>query len=340
MVLLILIINCLDFSSWNGSISQRWRRLRRCCASLRASNKHSSPEACEDTLLDKNESPQILVNLSSSLRLPSAKKCSVQDVLRSKLNRIHMGLRKRRALSVHEVFSSPTHEQPTFYVASPTLKNILSDSEPTSLPIMNDCDIKSPKLKEKHRSRSRTRYRYNDAAEPTVGNDNGYHSYESQEFGSLPFEPEPDYDDSPCTNSQIRNTPSQRRWSVIDGLMRMNNSSQSPKNRSYEVDSGPPSIPFEVTSKTAVKNKIPKAKLIDNKHSERARSHSPVKNKNTATVLNVTKKPNTRNTKVITSKSHYGFMNSEQRPEVGQSFDHGLMSREHKQVSKNCYYII
>lgn len=303
---------------------------------MRASSTHTSPEACKDTLLDKNGSPQILVNLSSSLRLPNSKKASVQDVLRSKLNRIHVGLRKRRALSVQEVFSSPTHEQPTFYVPSPSGKNKLNESEPISLPILNDCDIKSPNIKEKHRSRSRTRNRNSVTVEPTAVNDNGYHSYESQEYASLPFEPEPDYDDPPWKNTnQIRNTASQRRWSVIDGLIRINNPSQSKVQ--YEIDSGPPSIPFHVSpniikpdKNNVNKNKIPKAKLIDNKHTERARSHSPAKNKNAA--LNTTKRPNIRNTKVITSKSHYGFMNSGQRPDVGQSFDHGRMNREHKQV--------
>lgn len=304
---------------------------------MRASSTHTSPEACKDTLLDKSGSPQILVNLSSSLRLPNSKKTSMQDVLRSKLNRIHVGLRRSRALSVQEVFSSPTHEHPTFYVPSPSGKNKLNESEPISLPILNDCDIRSPKLNEKHRSRSRTRHRNSVAVEPTASNDNGYHSYESQDYASLPFEPEPDYDDPPWKKTnQTRNTTSQRRWSVIEGLIRINNTSSHSKQ--YEIDSGPPSIPFDVSpniikpDKTSInKNKIPKAKLVDNKHTERARSHSPAKNKNVS--LNTTKKPNIRNAKVITSKSHYGFMNSEQRPDVGQSYDHGRMHREHKQVN-------
>uniref|UniRef100_A0A8D8FNU9 PDZ domain-containing protein 2 n=2 Tax=Culex pipiens TaxID=7175 RepID=A0A8D8FNU9_CULPI len=62
---------------------------------------------------------------SASMRLPGQKTSinEVQQLLRSKFNRIHAGLRKRRALSVQEVFQAPpqgnTPSKPTFYVPSP-----------------------------------------------------------------------------------------------------------------------------------------------------------------------------------------------------------------------------
>ncbi|XP_053683434.1 uncharacterized protein LOC128733694 [Sabethes cyaneus] len=61
---------------------------------------------------------------SASMRLPGQKSSinEVQQLLRSKFNRIHAGLRKRRALSVQEVFQMPsqaTPTKPTFYVPSP-----------------------------------------------------------------------------------------------------------------------------------------------------------------------------------------------------------------------------
>lgn len=324
-----------DLSSWNGSISQKWRRLRRCCSSLRASSTRTTAEPCRDSLLDNNKSPHILVNLSSSLRLPNSKKNSVQEVLRSKLNSINVGLRKRRALSVQEVFASPSHDRPTFYVPSPAAKSSSNDSEPTSLPIIDGRNLIEANSKvEKDRGRPRSRYREIGSKEPIINNDHGYHSYDSRGYDSLPLEPEPDYDDPPWTNNpQTRNgnPSSRRRWSVVEGLMRIG----SP---SYEPDSGPASIPFEVplqahTDKNmeGTKNKIPKAKLFGSKHPERARSHSPVKNKNTK-LQNGTKMSNARNTRVITSKSHYGFTSSEQRQEVGKSVDHGRISKEHKQV--------
>lgn len=64
--------------------------------------------------------------LSSSIRLQNSHKKSgsvheVQQLLKSKFNRLQSGLKKRRALSVQEVFtgSQQPNNQPTFYVPSP-----------------------------------------------------------------------------------------------------------------------------------------------------------------------------------------------------------------------------
>ncbi|XP_053676134.1 uncharacterized protein LOC128726352 [Anopheles nili] len=71
--------------------------------------------------------PSLKTFKSASMRLPGQKSSmhEVQQLLRSKFNRIHAGLRKRRALSVQEVFQLPgtpgvtVPAKPTFYVPSP-----------------------------------------------------------------------------------------------------------------------------------------------------------------------------------------------------------------------------
>jgi len=338
--------NHKDLSGWNGSISQRWRRLRRCCASLRTSSAQNSPEASRNALLD-TESPRILVSTphsSSSLRLPG-KKGSVQEVLRSKLNRIHAGLRKRRALSVQEVFSSPTHEQPTFYVPSPNDKVSNSDAKVTTSYIIDNCDRIECKPNEPRRSRSRFRYgNGGGASDFAVGNDYGYHSYESQGYDSLPFEPEPDYDDAP--EVEAVQSACTRRWSMADTFMMYKSFCRQPHMHTKEVDSGPTSLALDNSSKLGSTSntkmlenvsKIPKAKLNNGKVRERTRSHSPVKNKNAKehakSTTNVAKESSTRNcnSRVVTSKSHYGFVSPEQRPEVSPNADYGRMNKEHRQ---------
>uniref|UniRef100_A0A6P7GTA2 Uncharacterized protein LOC114341979 n=1 Tax=Diabrotica virgifera virgifera TaxID=50390 RepID=A0A6P7GTA2_DIAVI len=81
------------FDDLNGSISQKWKRLRKCCASLRGNNVHNS-ETSKSTLLEST-TPNILVSTphtTSSLRIPNnSKRSSVQDVLRAKLSQIHVG---------------------------------------------------------------------------------------------------------------------------------------------------------------------------------------------------------------------------------------------------------
>ncbi|XP_018328634.1 tyrosine-protein phosphatase non-receptor type 13 isoform X2 [Agrilus planipennis] len=327
--------NDIDFSSWNGTISQRWRRLRKCCASLRTPSAQSTPEQSRDALLDdSNSNPRILVSTphtSSSLRLPGKKAGSVQELLRSKLNRIHVGLRKRRALSVQEVFSSPTEEKPTFYVPSPNER--VPSIGPNRNPSNFVCDEPS-RPKEIHRSRPRTRYSDYDPHEILIQKiDNGYHSYESQGYDSLPFEPEPDYDDPPWKNKTTK-SPS-RRWSMADGLMTKKSAGQ--QSQRHEVDSGPSSIAYEhvlpVNNGGAKKpsvtghnvSKIPKAKLVSGKLRERTRSHSPatINNDN-----NSNAKDNAKTSKVVTSNSYYGIVNSEQRQEVHTNKDYGRINRQ------------
>ncbi|XP_043252903.1 uncharacterized protein LOC122397665 isoform X2 [Colletes gigas] len=152
-----------DLNLWNKSISQRWRKLRRRCSvqetsepqealiesgttqgviqSVRSSpaSRESSPAA--KSLQDDN-SPKKLLQ-TSSLRLPGTNKgiADIQHVLRSKFSKINAGIRKRKALSVTEVFSSKDTAS-NFYVPSPltpsssqNLDNECYDSsEPTSLP--------------------------------------------------------------------------------------------------------------------------------------------------------------------------------------------------------------
>ncbi|KAJ3639956.1 hypothetical protein Zmor_003282 [Zophobas morio] len=285
----------------NGSISQKWRRLRNCCASLRGISTQSSPEASRDSLLN-TPSPRILVSTphaTSSLRLPGAKKSSVQDVLRAKLSRIHVGLRKRRALSVQEFFHSPTHEQqppppqpqPTFYVPSP----VSPDAGSTSLPLIDG--------ESRRRARSRQRNSVNSVVS---ARDYGYDS--EQGYDSLPYEPPPDYD--------LDDTATTRRWSVVGSILHKNNQDNSKAKNLIKLEN--------------VNIKIPKTKL-NHKHFERARSHSPNKNKyQTKPVKSETDNKNF-NSKVVTSKSHYELMSTKQRPEVSQNGECERMSSEHKQ---------
>lgn len=297
----------------------------------------------------EGDSPRILVSTphsSSSLRLPG-KKGSVQEVLRSKLNRIHAGLRKRRALSVQEVFSSPSHEQPTFYVPSPENDSNSGGDKVTASFIVNDCDIVSRKTNHEARQ-SRPRSRYENGGGVTqfvVNNDHGYHSYDSQGYDSLPFEPEPDYDDA--LNSKPVSSACPRRWSMADTFMMYKNFCRQPHLPPKDIDSGPTSITLENSPRLGnttsnlenVNTKIPKAKLSSSgKTRERTRSHSPVKNKNTKehakSTTNVTKESSTRNcnSRVVTSKSYYRFVSPEQRPEVNPNADYGRMNKERKQV--------
>ena len=303
-LLFLLLLLCIVFvvADLNGSISQKWRRLRNCCASLRGISTQSSPEASRDSLLN-TPSPRILVSTphaTSSLRLPGAKKSSVQDVLRAKLSRIHVGLRKRRALSVQEFFHSPTHEQqppppqpqPTFYVPSP----VSPDAGSTSLPLIDG--------ESRRRARSRQRNSVNSVVS---ARDYGYDS--EQGYDSLPYEPPPDYD--------LDDTATTRRWSVVGSILHKNNQDNSKAKNLIKLEN--------------VNIKIPKTKL-NHKHFERARSHSPNKNKyQTKPVKSETDNKNF-NSKVVTSKSHYELMSTKQRPEVSQNGECERMSSEHKQV--------
>ncbi|CAH1158719.1 unnamed protein product [Phyllotreta striolata] len=178
-----------DFSEidLNGSISQKWKRLRKCCASLRGSNVYNS-ETSKSTLLEPT-TPHILVSTphtTSSLRIPSnTKKSSVQDVLRAKLNQIHIGLRRRRALSVQEFFHNPNQEKPpTFYVPSPA-------EEPPKAPSR----------------RPRSRQRAINSLTFTPSSSKEFLKGASGEWSPLPYEPPPDYD--------VEEKPPNRRWSVV-----------------------------------------------------------------------------------------------------------------------------
>lgn len=100
---------------------------------------------------DRKESkfPGLKAFKSASMRLPN-QKSSIQEVhqlLRNKFNRLNVGLRKKRTLSVQEVFenASSQSDAPTpaqFYVPSPSGVNRLHNDEsngPSSLPFyLND----------------------------------------------------------------------------------------------------------------------------------------------------------------------------------------------------------
>ncbi|XP_033321563.2 uncharacterized protein LOC117217831 [Megalopta genalis] len=152
-----------DLNLWNKSISQRWRKLRRRCSVQETSEPQealiqggttqgviqavrSSPASRESSpaakSLQDGNSPKKLLQ-TSSLRLPGTTKgiADIQNVLRSKFSKINAGIRKRKALSVTEVFSQKDNNASNFYVPSPltssSSQNFDGDydsSEPTSLP--------------------------------------------------------------------------------------------------------------------------------------------------------------------------------------------------------------
>lgn len=120
---------------WNKSISQRWRRLRRRCSSFTSGNSSSNGSNTQDTPQQQLISPEATPRVISPRpprapspepwsvaepppRPPSKMLPDVQQLLRSKLNRIHDGLRKSRTFSVHDV-PTTTKQNPTFYVPSP-----------------------------------------------------------------------------------------------------------------------------------------------------------------------------------------------------------------------------
>ncbi|XP_066598357.1 uncharacterized protein [Prorops nasuta] len=152
-----------NLNLWNKSISQRWRKLRRRCsvqessepqeALIQGGTTHGIIHAVRSTpasreaspaakSLQENNSPKKLLQ-TSSLRLPGTTKgiADIQHVLRSKFNKINAGIRKRKALSVAEVFP-PKDNASNFYVPSPLTSSTsqpfegscYDSSEPASLP--------------------------------------------------------------------------------------------------------------------------------------------------------------------------------------------------------------
>ncbi|XP_012280150.1 uncharacterized protein LOC105699592 [Orussus abietinus] len=145
-----------DLNLWNKSISQRWRKLRRRCSIQEATeprealiqggtsrgaigSTRSTPASREASPAAKSlqEEPSSRKLLQTgSLRLPGAGKgiSEIQNVLRSKFGKFNAGIRKRKALSVAEVFP-PKDNASSFYVPSPLTTSASQDfGEPTSLP--------------------------------------------------------------------------------------------------------------------------------------------------------------------------------------------------------------
>ncbi|PNF35445.1 hypothetical protein B7P43_G04138 [Cryptotermes secundus] len=148
--------DCLDPAVFNKSISQRWRRLRRRCSSFTTPSPGScasppSQPQCERLLLPADHAVVISMPPATPLRSSASSHHLFPEVLRTKLNRLHAGLRKRRAVSVHEMCTSAP-SQPTFYVPSPLSKTSEEEfserSGPVSLPpfAFRDADTRQRKL--------------------------------------------------------------------------------------------------------------------------------------------------------------------------------------------------
>jgi hypothetical protein len=185
------------------------------------------------------------------------------------------------------------------------------DSGSTSLPIIDVCNPVEERRGSETRRRARSRQRTANSVNLSTSRDYGYDS-ESQGYDSLPYEPPPDYD--------LEDNTTTRRWSVVGSILHKNNHDNKPKNL----------IKLE-----NVNIKIPKTKL-NHKHFERARSHSPNKNKYQTKPIKSEPATKNFNSKVVTSKSHYELMSGKQRPEVGQNGECERMSSEHKQVRNSC----
>ncbi|XP_015111974.1 uncharacterized protein LOC107037758 isoform X1 [Diachasma alloeum] len=132
--------NRKDLNLWNKSISQRWRKLRRRYSVQEISEPQEDPliqEGRQRTVIhgvrstptsreaspapksrDRTSTKKLLQ--TSSLRLPGTSRgiADIQNVLRNKFSKLNAGIRKRKALSVAEVFP-PKDAVSSFYVPSP-----------------------------------------------------------------------------------------------------------------------------------------------------------------------------------------------------------------------------
>lgn len=327
--------------------------MRKCCSSFKSISQSSSGNNCETPPRDKlllDQTKYTVVSRKppsneikfgvSSVRLTDSKKGSVQEVqqlLRSKFNRLQSGLKKRRALSVQEVFTG-SQQHPTFYVPSPLDCDRVPSHDFKSLPDYEDND--------KTKDCDFSRYRIVHSCSIDViqnkcrlGSDFGYHSIESHASGESrdeidrsvsfrsvkeginglkenpPEEPPPDYDDD------LKNV-SMRRWSVTNGLAyrhlsRFENTDfrvgHGSKVNSYsdnnwdEPQNGPPSLPYEESKPKSpmTKRRLPKI-CVFGKTRERTRSHSPSsRNKHLV-------KDNKVEHKIQSSISHYNFNDKKQ----------------------------
>nr|XP_029730808.1 pro-interleukin-16-like isoform X1 [Aedes albopictus] len=219
---------------------------------------------------------------SASMRLPGQKSSinEVQQLLRSKFNRIHAGLRKRRALSVQEVFQMPaqtTPTKPTFYVPSPLVgerhphnpsryeeEPNEDEDGPLSLPYINEnllkVDDSHVKLRDRslspRKERTKTWYRNIDLSAPARKADQDTPKQKPTTKPSIPI-----------TEDERPETPKEKPNFVIGGRVslreRVENMNLS-RLRSKTSTTG--SSPSPVPRKPNEPRKI------------RPRSHSPLKN--------------------------------------------------------------
>lgn len=184
-----------------------------------------------------------------SLRLLNSYKKSsmqeVQEMLKSKFNRIHTSLKKRRTSSAQEIFSNPENPQnPTFYVPTPLKNESMSHSVHDFSPHSFPCYASEGSARNKSTG-CENGYRningYN-CTRRENGNFNGCTACKTNNSEPISFkrlvyepsirkvsfnrnesikypveEPEPDYDqdDEPETTEEKKFT-SARRWSVAD----------------------------------------------------------------------------------------------------------------------------
>ncbi|XP_062562132.1 uncharacterized protein LOC134225797 isoform X2 [Armigeres subalbatus] len=226
--------------------------------------------------------PSLKTFKSASMRLPGQKSSinEVQQLLRSKFNRIHAGLRKRRALSVQEVFQMPaqtTPTKPTFYVPSPLVgeRNPHNPSRyeedpnededgPLSLPYINETlfkvDDSNVNLRDRslspRKERTKTWYRNIDLNAPAQKSDQDASKPKPSAKPSIPVTE----DDQPETPKEKPSFAIGGRVSLRERVENMN------LNRLRSKTSTNGTSPSPVPRKPNEQRKI------------RPRSHSPLRN--------------------------------------------------------------
>ncbi|XP_055532745.1 pro-interleukin-16-like [Wyeomyia smithii] len=227
---------------------------------------------------------------SASMRLPGQKSSinEVQQLLRNKFNRIHAGLRKRRALSVQEVFQMPgvaTPTKPTFYVPSPLVGERIphnptryeeesneEDDGPLSLPYISEnlvaADQSQVHLRERslspRKERTKTWYRNIDVSQSVRKSEKD--SVTSSPQNGKPPAPTPAAEVEPVVEQPKEKQPEKPSFAIggrVSLRERVENMNLS-----------------RLRSKTSSSNNAasPQPKKTPEQRKIRPRSHSPLKN--------------------------------------------------------------
>ena len=176
------------------------------------------------------------------------------EALMTKLTRLHAGLRKRRAVSVHEMCSS-SRGQPTFYVPSPLSKTCEEErSGPVSLPsfTFRDADTRHRKLSTCSSGRGTATPPAEDLDGRSTGSTSS--STSSSRYRRKSCSPSPPQDHG--YDSVVGQERRSRRWSVADQHCSfVIGGSVSCGFDALTSQPGPTSLPYTPEEDTDVHNK-------------------------------------------------------------------------------------